>query len=161
MKHIVGILALTVCCHLITVAQEVKPVQKVAVKAETQATVLYGYVVDAMCAKGIARKPETMMKKAASHTRSCALDEACAASGFGVFSEGKWYKFDGAGDKQALDLVKNSRKSRGLSVVVSGKHVAEVFAVSTIAEHEMEGTGTTKNMKMEKKSGTKSDVHQH
>lgn len=161
MKHILGILALTVCCSIITVAQEAKPAVKADAKEETQATVLHGYVVDAMCAKGIARKPETMMKKAASHTRSCALDEDCAASGFGVFSEGKWYKFDEAGDKQALELVKNSKKAKGLSVVVSGTQRGEVFAVASIAEHEMEGVEATKDTKIEKKTDTKPHDHKH
>jgi len=161
MKHALVILACTVCCTFLAVAQGAKPGMKAATKTEAKETILHGYVVDAMCAKGIARKPETAMKKAASHTRSCALDEDCAASGFGVFSDGKWYKFDEAGDKQALELVKNSKKPKGLSVMVSGRQQGELFSVTTIAEHEMEGAEATKDAKMEKKTDTKSEVHKH
>lgn len=161
MKKMLAIVVLAIVCSLAAVAQDAKTSAKASIKTEVKKTVLYGYVVDAMCAKGIARKSETVMKRAASHTRSCGLDEACAASGFGVFSEGKWYKFDEAGDKQALELVRNSKKAKGLSVIVSGKQDGELFAVTTIAEHEMDGVGTTKDMKMEKKTETKSEEHQH
>jgi hypothetical protein len=98
------------------------------------ATTLKGYVVDAMCAKGMAKK-DNPMEKAAAHTKACALEEACAESGFGVFSDGKWHKFDEKGDAMALELIKASKADKGIMVEVKGEPKGDVFAVSAIAEH--------------------------
>jgi len=70
-----------------------------------------GYLVDKMCATGMAKKaPDEAMAKAAKHTKSCALEESCFDSGYGLMSEGKWYKFDDAGDKLALGWLKKTEK---------------------------------------------------
>ena len=105
-----------------------------AVKANVEeATALQGYVVDEMCAKIMMGK-ETTMKKAAAHTKACALMEECVASGYGVFSEGKWYKFDEAGDGMALELIENTERKKGIMVEVTGKMDDETLAVASIKE---------------------------
>ena len=72
-----------------------------------------GYLVDKMCAIGMAKKaPDEAMAKAAKHTKSCALEESCQESGFGLMSDGIWYKFDDNGDKQALALLQKTRKEK-------------------------------------------------
>lgn len=106
-------------------------------KKKGGSTMLSGYVVDAMCAKGMAGK-ETTMKKAAAHTRGCALEEACASSGFGVFSEGKWYKFDEKGDAMAKELIEKSTTAKGLMVDVSGELKGNIFVLASIKEHPAE-----------------------
>ena len=53
--------------------------KKEAPPAEPQQVVLTGYIVDAMCGNAIAKKSNPM-EKAARHTRSCGLAEACAAA---------------------------------------------------------------------------------
>lgn len=126
------------------------------VSQEVEGTTLHGYVVDAMCAKGMAKNSTTVMKKAAAHTKSCALEEACASSGFGVFSDAKWYKFDEAGDKQALELIKGTKKDKGLMVTVSGSMQEGTLMVSSLAEH----AGDAKGKKSEKKKDHDHD-HDH
>jgi len=58
-----------------------------------------------------------------------------SASGFGIYTGEKWLKFDEAGDKQARELVKNSRTEKGIMITVSGSLVGEQIAVTTIGEY--------------------------
>ena len=81
---------------------------------------LRGYVVDAMCAHGFV-KHKNVMEKAAAHTRECALEESCSASGYGVVSDGKWYPFDAEWNKQAKTLIEKSAREKGLQCDVRGK----------------------------------------
>lgn len=92
-----------------------------------------GYVVDQMCAKGMAKKAHPM-EKAAGHTKECALEEACAASGYGIFSNGKWMKFDAAGDKLAKQAIEKSKREKGLMFEVTGTIDGEVLAVTGLKE---------------------------
>ncbi len=94
-----------------------------------------GYLVDKMCATGMAKKaPEEAMAKAAKHTKSCALEESCMESGFGLISEGKWYKFDDGGDKLALAWLKKTDKKNDLMVEVSGTHDGDILKVASLKE---------------------------
>ncbi len=79
----------------------------------------HGYVVDAMCAKAMAKK-DNPMERAAKHTRDCALEESCASTGYGLFYDGKYYKFDDEGDKKAKDVIEKSSTEKGLMVDVTG-----------------------------------------
>ena len=98
---------------------------------------LKGYVVDAMCATGMLKKDDPMAA-ASKHTKGCALEEGCAASGYGVFSDGKWYKFDEAGDKMAMDLIQKTSTNKGIMVEVKGMMKGEAIAVSEISEYHEE-----------------------
>ena len=100
-----------------------------------------GYLVDNMCATGMAKKtPDEAMAKAAKHTKSCALDESCQESGFGLMSAGKWYKFDDNGDKLALALLKKTERNSEIMVAVTGMHDGDIFKVASIKEVKSEGT---------------------
>lgn len=80
-----------------------------------------GTVVDVMC-KG---------KDVANHTRQCALN--CAKGGYGlVLSDGKFVKFDEAGNAMALSKLKNSTKDKDLKAKVTGSLDGEVIQVATI-----------------------------
>ena len=79
------------------------------VAQETGSTTLGGYVVDQHCAGSMATKANAM-EKAANHTKECALMEACAASGFGIFSGGKYYKFDEKGSATVKGLFERSKR---------------------------------------------------
>jgi len=103
-------------------------------KEKAAKVMLSGYVVDAMCAKGMAKKDDPMMK-AKGHTKSCALEEDCAASGFGVFSEGKYYKFDEKGDAMAKDLIEKTSTEKGIMVDVAGSMDGERLVVASVKEH--------------------------
>jgi hypothetical protein len=105
------------------------------------------------------KNPETTMKKAAAHSKACALEEDCASSGYGLISEGKWYKFDEKGDKEAKELIEKSKLEKGLMVMVSGKLDGDKLAVASIKEHAME-MDKKSDMKMEKKSDAKEE-HKH
>jgi hypothetical protein len=124
MLRILSVIILSTLVAASGYAQDAKKVEK---------TTVTGYIVDAMCAKGMAKK-ENPMEKAAMHTKQCALEEACAASGFGVFSDGKWHKFDKKGDELALALIKESKTEKGMIVEVEGMQKDDVLAVASIKE---------------------------
>lgn len=80
-----------------------------------------GTVVDVMC-KG---------KDLANHTTKCAV--ACARGGFGlVMADGKFLKFDEAGNAKALAALKATAKEKDLKVRVSGSLNDELIRVSSI-----------------------------
>ncbi|MEO8028238.1 MAG: hypothetical protein ABI823_17270 [Bryobacteraceae bacterium] len=80
-----------------------------------------GTVVDVMC-KG---------KDLAGHTRECAL--SCAKSGYGlVLADGKFVKFDEAGNAKTLSLLKKSTKEKELKAKVSGTLENGVIQVETV-----------------------------
>ena len=111
-----------------------------------------------MCATGMVKKsPEEAMAKAAKHTTSCALEESCMESGFGLISEGMWYKFDDAGDKQALAWLKKTDKKNDLMVEVSGTHDGDIIMVASLKE--VKASSMKKEMKHEemKKDEMKKD----
>ena len=102
---------------------------------KTTSHTMKGYLVDKMCAVGMAKKaPDEAMAKAEKHTKSCALEESCQESGFGLMSAGVWYKFDDNGDKQALALLNKTDKTSGIMVAVTGVHDGDVFKVTSIKE---------------------------
>jgi hypothetical protein len=80
-----------------------------------------GTVVDVMC-RG---------KDLASHTRECAL--TCAKSGFGlVTADGKFLKFDEAGNARTLAVLKKMGKDKDLKAKVSGTLDGESLKVESI-----------------------------
>ena len=130
MRSIIVALALLVG-SLVAYAQDDSTSQKGMSTGE--ATTLTGYVVDAMCGKGISKK-DNVMQRAAAHTKECALQDNCSASGYGVFSDGKYIKFDAHGDELAQDLVQKTEKDKGIAVEVTGKMEGDKFAVASIKE---------------------------
>jgi hypothetical protein len=89
----------------------------VAAFAET----MTGTLVDVMCKD----------KDIAGHTKQCAL--GCAKSGFGlVTSEGKFIKFDEAGNAKALAALKATDKEKDLKAKVDGSMDGDVLQVTSI-----------------------------
>jgi len=81
-----------------------------------------GTVVDVSC-KG---------KDLASHTKKCAM--GCAKSGFGIVTaDGKFIKFDEAGNAKALDALKASNKDKDLKATVTGSMEGDVIKVDSIS----------------------------
>lgn len=101
MKYIIALCTIVLSFVLTANAQDAKP------------TTLKGYVVDQACAGKMAAK-ENAMEKAEGHTKDCALNDQCAASGYGIFSEGKYYKFDEKGSATAKTLIEKSKREKGL-----------------------------------------------
>lgn len=101
--------------------------------AASEEITLRGYVVDAMCGRAMAGKTKAATQ-AASHTRACALDKECSASGYGLMVEGVWHEFDDAGDATAKAMVTASRRTRGLLFEVKGTTGDGVFRVASMKE---------------------------
>jgi hypothetical protein len=81
-----------------------------------------GTLVDVMC-KG---------KDLAGHTTKCAV--SCAKSGYGlVLADGKFVKFDEAGNAKALAMLKSTAKEKDLKAKVNGSLDGDTVAVSSIA----------------------------
>ena len=70
-------------------------------------------------------------KDLAEHTRKCAI--GCAKSGFGlVTADGKFVKFDEAGNAKALAALQASQKEKDLKATVSGTTEGDVLKVESI-----------------------------
>lgn len=150
MKHLaVALLMLATAAF----AQEKKAEARQA-EAKAKATTLHGYVVDQMCAKNMAKKSNPM-ELAAKHTKECALEEACAASGYGIFYEnGKWVKFDDNGDKLAKAMIEKTKKEKDIMADVTGEMQGDRFVVASLVESKM------KSEEM-KDTGKKEMKHEH
>ena len=85
------------------------------------AETLSGTLVDVMCKD----------KDAAAHTTKCAL--GCSKSGFGlVTNDGKFVKFDEAGNAKALAALKATKKDKDLKAKVEGSVDGDTVSVSSI-----------------------------
>jgi hypothetical protein len=107
MKYLIALCTIVLTFALTVSAQDAKP------------ATLKGYVVDQMCAGKMAMK-ENAMEKAEGHSKDCALDDHCAASGYGIFSDGKYYKFDEKGSAMAKNLIEKSKREKGLYFAAKG-----------------------------------------
>jgi hypothetical protein len=106
---------------------------------------LHGYVVDQHCAKGMAEKTNTM-GKAASHSKVCLLMESCSRSGYGIFSNGKYYPFDGEGSVTAKSLIARSKRADRMYFEAKGKldngTLTHVSLEEATPEQKSETSGT-------------------
>ena len=98
-----------------------------------------GYLIDNACSAGHA-KDAGFAERVKKHKKSCALMPSCEGSGFAVFSDGKLYKLDEAGNKSASDLLKETDTTMGIMVAVEGTvdgdtvHVTKITEVKIAAE---------------------------
>jgi hypothetical protein len=105
-----------------------------AQESGTKKTVtMKGYVLDKMCGEGMVKKGNAM-QKAAGHSKDCALSENCAASGFGIISDGKWVKFTEGTDKDAKAALEKSKRAKGMYYEVSGTMEGDQLALASIKE---------------------------
>lgn len=94
-----------------------------------------GYLIDKMCGSTMAKKsPDLAMVSAAKHTKVCATEEGCAASGYGLMMNGIWTAFDEAGNKKAAEYLQKTKSVDHIYVAVSGTHTADMIAVASIKE---------------------------
>lgn len=92
-----------------------------ALAAAAYAESFSGTVVDVMC-RG---------KDLASHTRECAVN--CAKSGYGlVTAEGKFLKFNEAGNARTLSALKKLDREKDLKAKVTGTLNGDVLNVEAI-----------------------------
>jgi hypothetical protein len=81
-------------------------------------------VIDGNCLEKVKADPDK-------HPRSCALQ--CAKGGYGVLtSDGKYLKFDAAGNDKTLAALKESKKADHLRANVTGERDGETIKVTAI-----------------------------
>ena len=96
---------------------------------------LSGYLVDVMCAADhVKDSADDAMKFAAAHTKECGLMEECIKSGYGVFSDGKWYPFDEKGNELAKAIFDKTQKKDHIKVMVEGKKHGGKILVEKMTE---------------------------
>lgn len=110
-----------------------------ACAAAAPAAQVQGMLIDQMCSSKaevrIVSGPrlEGGMIVAEAHTRECALMPACQKSGYGVFTyDNKFLKFDEAGSRKALALLRASKKEDYLKVEVTGEIQGDSIKVASI-----------------------------
>jgi hypothetical protein len=102
----------------------------------TKKTTFKGFLADKMCASGFTKSGDATIAtaKAKKHTKDCALEDDCKASGFGLVIGAKFYKFDGAGDKLALNYLNKTKKTDNLWVEVKGSPDGDNINVASIKD---------------------------
>jgi len=86
-----------------------------------------GHLMDSMCAA-------KMKDKAAGHKAKCAL--SCAKTGFGIVTpEGKFIKFDEAGNAKAQEALKATTKDQDLTIKVTGTIDGDAIQVESLRIH--------------------------
>jgi hypothetical protein len=81
-------------------------------------------LVDANCSGKVKANPDA-------HTRNCALQ--CSKAGYGILaSDGRFLRFDSAGNEQALTALKASQTNDHLRVNVTGDPDGETIKVKTL-----------------------------
>lgn len=102
-----------------------------------------GVLIDAAC--GAKQKTE---EDAAAHPKSCAMKEACAKSGYGLFKDDMFIKFDAKGNDLAKKYL--AEEDHGTMVHVEGEldEKSKTIHVTAIhAEEEAEKEGAEKSEK--------------
>ncbi|NDD65316.1 MAG: hypothetical protein EBZ36_15270 [Acidobacteria bacterium] len=103
--------------------------------AQGEKKTLSGNIVDKACSGRVA-KAANPQEAAGGHSKKCALSDNCKASGFGVYSDGKFYEFDAKGAELAADALTKSGKEKGAVFKVTGKVSGDKIAVESITESE-------------------------
>ena len=105
-------------------------------KDGTGVQTLKGYLTDKMCGTGFTKTGDakTAAAKAKKHTKDCALEENCMASGYGLVFDGKFHKFDEAGDKIALEYLNKTKKENNLFVMVKGTMDGDKIKVTSVKD---------------------------
>jgi len=97
--------------------------------AQGKKVTLTGHLVDQMCGGEVKDAA-----KAADHSKECALMDHCAASGFGIFANGKYVKFDAEGSKKAKALVEKTKKEKDITIVAEGTLDGDTLTVASLTE---------------------------
>jgi hypothetical protein len=98
--------------------------------AQGKKATLTGHLVDQMCGGSEVKDAA----KAAEHSKECALMDHCASSGFGIFANGKYVKFDAEGSKKAKALVEKTKKEKDIAIVAEGTLEGDTLTVATLKE---------------------------
>ena len=77
-----------------------------------------GYVIPSACSTP--GRIGASERHAKNHTTECALRESCEASGYGLWTEGRFLRFDTKGHEQALAYLKSTDRDDDNLVSVTG-----------------------------------------
>jgi len=102
-----------------------------------------GVLIDAACAK----KQKTD-GDAADHPKSCAMKEGCMKSGLGLFHDGKFIKFDEAGQTKAKEYLE--KEEHGTKVHVTGKLSEDKKTIAVDEIHPQDKAQKSDDEKKEK-----------
>ncbi len=92
------------------------------VRAETWKSVP---LIDTMCLTKVKANPDK-------HPTECLIQ--CSKSGYGILtSDGTYLKFDEAGNRQALDALKKTKKKDSIRVTVTGDRQGDTIKVASVA----------------------------
>ena len=97
--------------------------------AQGKKTTLTGHLVDQMCGGEVKDAA-----KAAEHSKECALMDHCASSGYGIFANGKYVKFDAEGSKKAKALAETTKKEKDIAIVAEGTLDGDTLTVASLKE---------------------------
>lgn len=97
--------------------------------AQGKKVTLTGHLIDQMCGGEVKNAA-----KAAEHSKECALMDHCAESGFGIFADGKYVKFDAEGSKKAKMLVEKTKKEKDIAIVAEGTLKGDTLTVASLKE---------------------------
>jgi len=154
MKKLSVALIFLFACSFGFAQQKMEPMGKMekTQKMEKMEHTMGGYLVDRACAMKMEKAgPKKAMEKAKNHTKDCALQDACKASGYGLMSHGKFIKFDKKGDKLAAEYLDRTKKENDLWVDVRGWMDGKVMKVQSIRDVKMKVKKDV--MKKEEKKG--------
>jgi hypothetical protein len=119
--------------NILKVASINEPEAMVATKKPSGVHSMHGYMLDVACgtkmSKLSAKKAE---EKAKAHTKDCALQDACKASGYGLMMHGKLMKFDDNGNKLAAAYFDKTKKEKDFWVDVKGTMEGNTIKVESI-----------------------------
>ncbi len=96
-------------------------------------TTYSGVLMDVACGAKTPKNADPAAR-AKGHTKSCALMESCVKSGYGVFVDGKFLKFDAKGNTMAKSLLDASKKDKDIEVSVTGNLDGDTIKVSDLKE---------------------------
>jgi hypothetical protein len=82
-------------------------------------------LIDQMCAK-----KEKVTAHPENHPVGCLIK--CSSSGYGVMTGGKYLKFDEAGNKKALAMLKETKKENDVRVNVTGEKQGDTIKVASL-----------------------------
>ena len=105
----------------------------VLASAQDKGVSLTGHIVDKQCSSRVGKAAD-VTAAAAGHKKGCALSDGCAASGYGVFADGKFYEFDAKGNEMAKAKLEASKKDAGAKFKVEGKLAENKLTVASITE---------------------------
>jgi hypothetical protein len=114
--------------------ESINDIQEKAEKSEMKGEhMMAGYMLDVACGTKMSKLDEDKaMEKAKGHTKDCATQDACKASGYGLMMKGKLIKFDDDGNKLAADYFDKSKKEKGFWVEVRGTMDGDKIKVTSI-----------------------------